>query len=148
MATMNFKLNPENYLGLQHDKFKSDMMQIALTNPTRYYAIRNNVMQNTVGEVVKDMYEKIYYLLTIGSLKSTEPASAANNKADNSVVPGGENFIPNMSEKEVSDFAMSCATTMRTMLVQAIHKLLPDDYINLASSRLASQASTRNINTA
>ena len=145
--TMNFKLNPENYLGLEHDKFKSNMMQIALTNPTRYFAIRNNVMQNTVSTVVKDMYENIYYLLTIGSLTSGDPAKAAIN-ADNTVVDGGQNFIPNMSEKEVSDFAMSCATTMRTMLVQAIHKLLPDDYINLASARLASQASTRNVNTA
>ena len=147
MATMNFKLNPQNYLGLEHDKFKSDMMQIALTNPTRYYAIRNNVMQNTVSTIVKDMYEKIYFLLTIGSLtENGGPSSAANGV--NGPVDGGELFIPKMSEKEVSDFAMSCATTMRTMLVQAIHKLLPDDYINLASARLASQASTRNINTA
>lgn len=145
--TMNFKLNPENYLGLEHDKFKSDMMQIALTNPTKYYAIRNNVMQNTVSKVVKEMYETIYYLLTIGGLKSGDTAGAAKN-ADGTVVTGGELFEPKMSEKEVSDFAMSCATTMRTMLVSAIHKLLPDDYINLASSRLASQASTRNVNTA
>jgi len=145
---MNFKLDPENYLGLQHDKFKSDMMQIALTNPTKYYAIRNNVMQNTVSKIVKEMYETIYNLLTMGAVEKSKGIASAANNADGTVVTGGELFEPKMSEKEVSDFAMSCATTMRSMLVQAIHKLLPDDYISLASSRLASQAATRNINTA
>ena len=64
MATMNFRINPDNYLGLEHDQFKNDMMQIALTNPTHYYALRNAVMQNTVRTIVSEMYEKIYLLLT------------------------------------------------------------------------------------
>jgi hypothetical protein len=148
MATMNFRIDPDNYLGLQHDKFKNDMMQIALTNPTRYYAIRNNVMQNTVRAVVREMYNTVYLLLTKGKLRDDQVEASATNNQDGSAVEHGGLFIPNMSEKEVSDFAMSVATTVRTMLVQAIHKLLPDDYINLASARLASQAATRNINTA
>jgi hypothetical protein len=148
MATMNFRIDPDNYLGLQHDKFKNDMMQIALTNPTRYYAIRNNVMQNTVRAVVREMYNTVYLLLTKGKLRDDQVEASATNNQDGSAVEQGGLFIPNMSEKEVSDFAMSVATTVRTMLVQAIHKLLPDDYINLASARLASQAATRNINTA
>ena len=124
------------------------MMQIALTNPTRYYAIRNNVMQNTVSAVVREMYNTVYLLLTKGKLKNDQGDASATNNQDGSAVEQGGLFIPNMSEKEVSDFAMSVATTVRSMLVQAIHKLLPDDYINLASARLASQAATRNINTA
>ena len=149
MAAMNFRIDPDNYLGLQHDKFKSDMMQIALTNPTRYYALRNNVMQNTVRTVVKEMYNTVYLLLTKGKLIDTDlSGSASNDPESKRAIDEGGKFVPNMSEKEVSDFSMSVATTVRTMLVQAIHKLLPDDYINLASARLASQAATRNINTA
>ena len=148
MATMNFRINPENYLGLEHDQFKSDMMQIALTNPTHYYALRNAVMQNTVRTIVSEMYDKIYLLLTKGKLTDGSANSSAAIGPEGAIPNVTGKFIPNMSEKEVSDFAMSCATTMRSMLVQAIHKLLPDDYINLASARLASQASTRNVNTA
>jgi hypothetical protein len=148
MATMNFRINPDNYLGLQHDKFKNDMMQIALTNPTKYYALRNAVMQNTVRTVVSDMYNKIYLLLTVGKLSDREADASAALDGGVEIADATAKFIPNMSEKEVSDFAMSVATTVRSMLIQAITKLLPDDYINLASARLASQASTRNINTA
>ena len=41
MADFNFKLNPADYLGIEHESFKTNMLQLALTTPTQYFELRN-----------------------------------------------------------------------------------------------------------
>ena len=39
----NFKIDPSDYLGIAHEEFKTNMLQLALTKPTEYFELRKLV---------------------------------------------------------------------------------------------------------
>ena len=46
MADFNFKLNPSDYLGINHESFKTNMLQLAITRPAQYFELRKAVLEN------------------------------------------------------------------------------------------------------
>ena len=62
----NFKIDPSDYLGIAHEEFKTNMLQLALTEPTKYFELRKKVLATVKKEAVQGQYEVYYNLLTIG----------------------------------------------------------------------------------
>ena len=38
--SFNFKINPADYAGIDHESYRSDMLQLALSSPTEYTKLK------------------------------------------------------------------------------------------------------------
>ena len=133
----NFKLNPNDYLGTAHEQFKTNMLQTALADPTRYFAIRRAVLQNVKNAAVQAQYDIYYYLLTNGARQGNfaTPGSITvgfNTAAPNEIVA---NFNPNIPKQQVNEFALKAAKTIDAIAEEAIEMILPMDYKKISEDR-------------
>ena len=133
----NFKLNPNDYLGTDHEQFKTRLLQVALADPTRYFSIRRAVLQNVKNAAVQAQYDIYYYLLTNGAIQGdfATPGSITrgfNANAANIIVP---NFTPNIPKQQVNEFALKAAKTIDAIAEEAIEMILPMDYKKISEDR-------------
>jgi hypothetical protein len=134
-----FKVDVQDYLSIKHNTFKEKMLQLALTNPSEFYEIREKVMESTINAAIGDLYETLYRVMTTG--KKSDGTSAAAPAAKASL------FVPNVPKQEVGDFCLRAATTMEGIVRRCVDEILPPNIIEVAKSRIASKTSTSNITT-
>jgi hypothetical protein len=137
----NFKLNPNDYLGTAHEQFKTNMLQLALANPTRYFQVRRAVLQNIKNAAVQAQYDVYYYLLTIGASPGNfgQPGSITegyNTGNPNEIIPA---FQPNIPKQKVNEFALKAAKTIDAIAEEAIEMILPMDYKKISDNRQIQQ---------
>ena len=41
----DFELDSSDYLGIEHEAFKADLLQLALSKPSDYFALRKEVLE-------------------------------------------------------------------------------------------------------
>ena len=58
-----FKVNPQNILGLDHSKFKSQLLAMALAEPHTYFRLRDDVYTKIVENAVRDAYNLYWHIL-------------------------------------------------------------------------------------
>ena len=134
-----FKVDVQDYLSIKHNFFKEKMLQLALTNPSEFYELRERVMENTINAAIGDLYETLYSVMTTG--KKKDGTSAASPAAKSAL------FIPNVPKQEVGDFCLRAATTMEGIVRRCVDEILPPNIIEVAKSRIASKTSSNGINT-
>ena len=61
-----FRVNPKNILGLEHSKFKSQMLAMALAEPHTYFRLRDQVYTAIVQNAVRDAYNLYWGILKYG----------------------------------------------------------------------------------
>ena len=61
-----FRVNPKNILGLDHSKFKSQLLLMALAEPHTYFRLREQVYGAIVENAVKDAYNLYWGILKYG----------------------------------------------------------------------------------
>ena len=66
MADFNFKIDPSDYRGIEHEEFRTNLLNLALTRPTEYNKLRMNVLKKVKKAAVESQYAIYYYLLTEG----------------------------------------------------------------------------------
>ena len=132
-----FKVDVQDYLSIKHNTFKEKMLQLALTNPSEFYEIREKVMESTINAAIGDLYETLYTVMTTGKKKDGTSAAGAATKASL--------FVPNVPKQEVGDFCLRAATTMEGIVRKCVDEILPPNIIEVAKSRIASKTSTNNI---
>jgi len=137
----NFKLNPNDYLGTAHEQFKTNMLQLALANPTRYFQVRRAVLQNIKNAAVQAQYDIYYYLLTIGARQNdyAQPGSITigfDPGAPNTII---DQFQPNIPKQKVNEFALKAAKTIDAIAEEAIEMILPMDYKKISDNRQIQQ---------
>ena len=143
--TTNFKVDVKNYLGLENSAYKSRMMQIALTNPTNFYKIRENVLKNVIENAIGDLYDTLYNVMTSGLVKIG--GRDVNASSDGGAVPaGGDAFRPQIPKQQVSEFALKAAKTLEDIVREAVEIMLPEDFLDLAKARIARTSDARGIN--
>jgi hypothetical protein len=64
-------VNPTNELGLQYTVFKQAVLELALSNPAKYYAIRKDAFESLLMKQSDELYDKIYSLLSEGKVNGT-----------------------------------------------------------------------------
>lgn len=134
----NFKVDVQDYLSIKYTTYKEKLLQLALTNPTNYYQLREMVMEKVVNDAIGNLYESLYNVMTSGTLRdgATKASAGANSNAL---------FVPNYPKQEVGDFCLRAATTMEGIVRECVDKILPPNIIEVAKSRIASKTSTNSI---
>ncbi len=134
MSDFNFKIDPSNYAGIDHEAYRSDMLQLALSQPTAYTQLRKDVLQKVKKEAVNTQYGIYYHLLTKGTdsngksiLDRTD--SGAHNKL----------FVPHVPNQLVNEFTLKASKTIDRIAEEAIEMILPADWKQIADNRTFSK---------
>ena len=104
----NFKVSPSNFRGVEHEKFRTKLLNLAITKPTEYNDLRMHVLAAVKETAVNTQYNIYYYLLTAGK----------NEKNDRSILEGttssglADLFVPKIPANVVNEFAMKASATI------------------------------------
>ena len=137
----NFKINPNDYLGTDNEQFKTRLLQVALAEPTRYFALRRAVLENVKNAAVQAQYDIYYYLLTNGSRQGYHGFPGSITRGYNPAAPAEivDNFTPNIPKQKVNEFALKAAKTIDAIAEEAIEMILPMDYKKISEDRQIQQ---------
>ncbi len=137
--SFDFKIDPANYAGIDHESYRSDMLQLALAQPTEYTRLRKTVLDKVKRNAVNSQYAIYYYLLTEGQ-------AVVDNKASGSILPVDEfndaqqkMFKPKVPSQIVNEFALKAAKTIDKIAEEAIEMILPADWKQIADNRTFSK---------
>ena len=125
----NFKVNPSDFRGIEHEKFRTRLLNLAITKPTEYNNLRMQVLEKVKEKAVNSQYNIYYYLLTAGR----------NEANDRSIIEGEDNadlFVPRVPANVVNEFAMKASATIDKIAEEAIEMIMPDDWKDVADKRL------------
>lgn len=139
MSGFDFRINPSDYLGIEHEKFKSEMLQLALSKPSEYFELRKKVLERVKRDAVNKQYSIYYWLLTEGTL----PAGDGTNSAT-SIIGTAQHydiFQPKLPPQMVNEFALKAAKTIDAIAEEAIEMILPMNYKKIADDRTMQKTS-------
>jgi len=133
----NFKINPADYLGSDYEAFKTDMLELAISSPKDYFALRKIVLKRVKTQAVQDQYNIYYSLLTAGVAYNEIKEGGTPTVAAGKNISGldGSNFIPKMPKQLVNEFALKAAKTIESIADEAVEMLLPMNYRKIAEGR-------------
>ena len=72
MADFNFKIDVADFRGIEHEEFRTNLLNLALTKPTDYNKLRMVVLRRVKKAAVTAQYGIYYYLLFEGCLASDD----------------------------------------------------------------------------
>ena len=136
MSDFNFKIDPSNYGGIDHEAYRSDMLQLALSQPTAYTQLRKDVLQQVKKEAVNSQYAIYFYLLTVGC----KPTPDRKNAGESILAPTDSRglnklFCPNVPYQVVNEFSLKASKTIDRIAEEAIEMILPADWKEIADNR-------------
>jgi hypothetical protein len=130
--TQNFMVDTSDFLGFKYAEYCNEIYGLALSEPTKYFALRKEVLKKAKTDAVGDLYKTFYNLLSKGQ-----------DKAGNAILDGRE---PGFPQQKVNEFALGAAATLDKIIQDAINIILPLDYKEMATERLAQKGGARGIN--
>ena len=125
--TTNFKINTSDYLGIEHEAYKTRLFQLALTKPDDYFKLREEVLEKVKRDAVEIQYEVYYNLLSEGTDSTGGPIVSTPYQAI---------FKPCVPLQETNQFALKASKTIDAICEEAIEMLIPMDYKEIAEKRL------------
>ena len=135
----NFKIDPSDYRGIEHEEFRTNLLNLALTQPTAYNKLRMNVLKKVKKQAVESQYSIYYYLLTEGCSVADDGKTKSNHILSG-LTDGSENyqgmFRPKVPRHIVNEFALKASATIDKVAEEAINMILPDDWKTIADQRL------------
>jgi len=135
---MNFNILPSDYLGHEHEQFKQSLMELALSEPKKYFELRKDVLRCVKTQAVNDVYATYYHMLTTGSSKDTLHR-LLYNPTSNTTLPSdaylANQFKPCVPMQKVNEFALKAAKTLDAIAEEAVEMILPADYRTIAENR-------------
>ena len=140
MSDFNFKIDPSNYAGIDHEAYRADMLQLALSQPTVYTQLRKDVLQAVKKEAVNSQYAIYYYLLTAGCKPSADGKRVGVSVLTNLASAGQAGvFVPHVPNQVVNEFALKASKTIDRIAEEAIEMILPADWKQIADNRTFSK---------
>ena len=124
----NFALDTSDYLSINYSEFKDDMLALALSKPSEYFALRKSVLRNVKAKAIEAIYDQYYSLLTDG----TDPEGTPLAEGDYA-----DQFKPNYPKQLVSQFALGAAKTVNKIAEDAIELILPRNLQSIANEKTA-----------
>ncbi len=136
MSDFNFKIDPSNYGGIDHEAYRSDMLQLALSQPTVYTQLRKDVLQAVKKEAVNSQYAIYFYLLTLGCKPTPDGKRPGVSILNKTPSIGQESlFRPNVPYQIVNEFSLKASKTIDRIAEEAIEMILPADWKEIADNR-------------
>ena len=121
----DFKLDTADYLSIEYNSFRDDMLELALSKPSEYFALRKTVLKAVKKDAVENMYKTYYNLL-----------SAGTDVSGSKIADG---FVPHYPKQLVNQFALGAAKTIDKIAEDAIELLLPRNYKDIANERTSTK---------
>ena len=122
----NFKVDVPQYLGFELEAFRDKLFSLAISEPSKYFRIREQVVKHVKTEAVKNLYETIFNTLKYGKVSKNGAWIASE-------MP----FSPSVPDVHINQIALSAAKTLNRILDEEVLDLLiPIDYKQIATKRL------------
>jgi len=138
MSDFNFKIDPSNYAGIDHEAYRSDMLQLALSQPTVYTQLRKDVLQTVKKEAVNTQYAIYYNLHT--KEQNPDGGSVLSRTSSRGLGSGPSPvFNPRVPNQIVNEFALKASKTIDRIAEEAIEMILPADWKQIADNRTFSK---------
>ena len=138
----DFKIDVSDFRGIEHEEFRTNLLNLALTKPTEYNKLRMHVLRKIKKAAVDAQYGIYYYLLTDGCSCSADGKTKGNNilfgLTDGTEVHQNI-FKPNIPKHIVNEFAMKASATIDKIAEEALNMILPKDWKTIADERLYSK---------
>lgn len=125
----NFKLDTSNYIGFKYKKYLNDKRGMALTEPSKYAKLRNDLVDKLTDTLSKEWYDRTYEILTDGSLGGV---SLGIGK-------------PDYPSQELAKLALAHTKTIVEMMDEIVDLLVPEDYLSTAITQLDAKRKTAGI---
>ena len=116
--TSVFKVTPKNILGLEAQKFKSKLLALALSEPSTYFELRDEVYQKIVETNVEQAYNLYWSILTDGIVGGNQIKVLKKDRSE-------FNFTPKLPESEVNTFALEVVIAKYPELVLLVGAVPP-----------------------
>jgi hypothetical protein len=135
----DFKIDVADFRGIEHEEFRTNLLNLALTKPTDYNKLRMHVLRKVKKAAVNAQYGIYYYLLTEGCTPSEDGKTKSNNvlfDAKDGIDTYQNIFRPCIPKNLVNEFAMKASATIDKIAEEALNMILPDDWKTIADQRL------------
>jgi hypothetical protein len=138
--SFNFKIDASDYRGIEHEEFRTNLLNLALTQPTEYNKLRMIVLKKVKKAAVDAQYNIYYYLLTDGcGVGGTDGKTKTNNLLFGTPSePHMTIFKPNIPKHIVNEFALKASATIDKIAEEALNMIMPKDWKQIADERLYS----------
>ena len=129
-----FYVDPSNFQGHQYSIYKNILMSKAMTTPSEYYDLQTDVIEQLNIEIGKDIYRKLFKLLTKGTLPNNTQMRI-----------GTQRLNPCFPSQTAADFCIDAANTIDKIIKDAIEVILPTSHLDIARMQMEKKSSTSTI---
>ena len=142
----DFKIDAADYLSIDYESYRDEMLELALATPAAYFALRKAVLKAVKKQAVMTQYDVYYNLLTEG--KNAEGGSIFSG-LPSSEQPKSELqtlFKPKYPKQLVNQFALGASKTIDKISEDAVELILPRDFKSIANERTSTKSKGMGIN--
>ena len=139
MSEQNMKLSPEIISGISYKKYRNNLYSIALGTPSRYYKIREKVLESLETDLIKLIYTIWFNALTESKDASGNPIAVSSAEFRLSgITPDGALVLPpaHYMTHKINELALAAVSDMEIHLQKLCDLLVPQDFNSIASSNL------------
>ena len=116
--------DPLDYLSVNYQAYTNKIYSLSITEPSKYYTLRNNLTLALNTEILQDIHGTILDLLRYGQIKH---------------VMYTDGYKPSYPCEKVNKICMDISVLIKQELDKITALLLPPDNTNLANSSLRSK---------
>jgi len=124
-----FRIDANQYLGHSFESYRDYLFSLAISDPSKYFKIREAVVTHVKREAVKNLYQTLFNTLIYG--KKTGPTGAW--------ISQDLQKEPQVPSAKVNEICLSAAKTLDHILDEVLDLIVPLDYKTIATRRLTLQ---------
>ena len=125
----NFKISPQNYLNFEYEEFQNEMYALALSDPKKYFSIRNAVVKYIRDTTVEAWFQVFYNALTSGTKED------GYTKIHPDLPP------PRFPAQDVSKKCIGIGRTVQSVAQEICDIIIPARFEDIAQKRTHDKAS-------
>ena len=129
-----FFVDPSNFQGHQYSQYKNILMSKAMTEPSLYYDLQTEVVEQLNVQIAKDIYKKLFLLLTKGTLPDKSQLTIGDKKLN-----------PAFPSQTAADFCIDAANTIDKIISDAVEVILPKDHLDIARMQMEKKSKVKTI---
>jgi hypothetical protein len=130
-----FKIDTNDVLGINYSAYKTKVYALALSKPSDYYKIREQVVAAIKNAAVKNIYEIIY-----GFLKDGVAGPGVSLESSNMI--GAKPCYPS---SKINEIALGAAESLDSIIEDTIKICLPANYDDIAQKKLTQKGESLGI---
>ena len=134
----DFKIDPSDYLSIDYETYRDDMLELALAQPAQYFQLRKAVLKAVKRQACINQYNIYYNLLTNG--KKADGTTSIFQDLEGGAPTSADLFKPKYPKQLVNQFALGAAKTIDKISEDAVELILPRDYKSIANERTSTKS--------